>query len=79
MIQVLTAKLWNGQKSVGLEGLIQQQNEQMLLTYLLAVSVNDSASFATKAGLLKAIDDLKTKVTAKLKKPRTILKKDIYF
>ncbi|SHL00368.1 zinc-dependent metalloprotease [Flavobacterium xanthum] len=70
MIQVLTTKLWNGQKSIGLEGLIQQQNEQMLLTYLLAVSVNDSASFATKAGLLKAIDDLKTKVTAQLKKTK---------
>ncbi|TDE07789.1 zinc-dependent metalloprotease [Flavobacterium sandaracinum] len=70
MIQVLTTKLWNGQKSVGLEGLIQQQNEQMLLTYLLAVSVNDNASFATKAALLKAIDDLKTKVTAQLKKTK---------
>jgi hypothetical protein len=25
-----------------------KQNEQMLLTYLLAVSINDNASFATK-------------------------------
>jgi hypothetical protein len=39
--------------------LIQQQNEQLLLTYLLATSINDEASFATKAELLKAIDDLK--------------------
>jgi hypothetical protein len=32
-------------KAEGLEGLIQKQNEQMLLTYLLAVSINDNASF----------------------------------
>jgi hypothetical protein len=35
-------------KAEGLEGLIQKQNEQMLLTYLLAVSINDNASFTTK-------------------------------
>jgi hypothetical protein len=40
----------------------------MLLTYLLAVSINDNASFATKAALLKAIDDIKTKVKSQLKK-----------
>jgi hypothetical protein len=39
------------------------QNEQLLLTYLLAASINDEASFATKAELLKAIDDLKTHAT----------------
>jgi hypothetical protein len=44
----------------GFQKLIQQQNEQLLLTYLLAASINDEASFATKAELLKAIDDLKT-------------------
>jgi hypothetical protein len=47
----------------GFQKLIQQQNEQLLLTYLLAASINDEASFATKAELLKAIDDLKTHAT----------------
>jgi hypothetical protein len=70
MIKVLATKLWNPPKSIGLEGLIQRQNEQMLLTYLLSVSVNDNASFATKAGMLKAIDDIKTSVTALLKKTK---------
>jgi hypothetical protein len=70
MIKVLTSKIWNQKKADGLEGLIQKQNEQMLLTYLLAVSINDNASFATKAALLKSIDDIKTKVTSQLKKSK---------
>jgi len=67
MINVLTAKTWKAARLKGLEGLIQQQNEQLLLTYLLAVSVNDDASFATKAQMLKAIEDVKTYTTAQLK------------
>jgi hypothetical protein len=50
-----------------LQGLIQKQNEQLLLTYLLSVSINDEASFATKAQILKAIEDLKTDATTQLK------------
>jgi hypothetical protein len=51
MIEVLTSKFGIKKKAEGLEGLIQKTNEQMLLTYLLAVSINDNASFATKAAL----------------------------
>lgn len=67
MISLLTAKTWKAPRLKGLEGLIQQQNEQLLLTYLLAVSVSDDASFATKAQISKAVDDLKTYATSKLK------------
>ena len=70
MIEVLTSKLWNQKKAAVLEGLIQQQNEQMLLTYLLALSLNNDASFATKAALLKALDDIKTNVTNMLKRTK---------
>jgi hypothetical protein len=70
MIELLTSKLWNQKKAAGLEGLIQQQNEQMLLTYLLVVSVHDDASFATKAALLKAIDDIKKNATTQLKRTK---------
>ena len=70
MIKVLASKIWNQKKADGLEGLIQKQNEQMVLTYLLAVSINDDASFATKAALLQAIDDIKTKVKSQLKKSK---------
>ena len=60
MINVLMSRTWKAPRLNGLEGLIQKQNEQLLLTYLLAVSVNDDASFATKAQMMKAIDDIKT-------------------
>ncbi len=67
MINVLFTKTLKAPRLKGLQGLIQQQNEQLLLTYLLAVSVNDDASFATKAQLLKAIDDVKMYATVQLK------------
>ena len=67
MISVLSSKTWKAPRLKGFQKLIQQQNEQLLLTYLLATSINDEASFATKAELLKAIDDLKTHATAQLK------------
>lgn len=67
MINLLIAKTWKAARLKGLEGLIQKQNEQLLLTYLLAVSVNDDASFATKAQLLAAINDIKKYATAQLK------------
>jgi hypothetical protein len=57
MISVLSSKHGNTTLE-RISKLIQQQNEQLLLTYLLAASINDEASFA-KTELLKAIDDLK--------------------
>jgi hypothetical protein len=50
-----------------MEGLIQKQNEQLLLTYLLSSSINDDASFATKAQILKSLEDLKIYAGAQLK------------
>lgn len=67
MLNVLLSKTWKAARLKGLEGLIQKQNEQLLLTYLLSVSVNDDASFATKAQLLNALEDLKKYVNAQLK------------
>jgi hypothetical protein len=67
MISVLSSKTWKAPRLKGFQKLIQQQNEQLLLTYLLAASINDEASFATKSELLKAIDDLKTYATVQLK------------
>lgn len=67
MITLITNKTWKSPRVKGFQGMIQKQNEQLLLTYLLAVSVNEEASFATKAQILKAIDDLKIYATAQLK------------
>jgi hypothetical protein len=65
MINILSSKTWKAPRLKGFKKLIQQQNEQ-LLTYLLAASINE-ASFATKSELLKAIDDLRTYATVQLK------------
>ncbi len=74
MIAVLMNKTWKAPRLTGMEGLIQQQNEQLLLTYLLAVSVNNDASFATKAAILNAVNDIKTYTEAQLK----IIKDETY-
>ena len=67
MINVLISKTWKAPRLKGFQELIQRQNEQLLLTYLLATSINDDCSFATKAQLLKSIDELKTHITTQLK------------
>jgi hypothetical protein len=67
MIGVLIAKTWKSPRLIGMEGLIQKQNEQLLLTYLLSSSVNDDASFATKALIHKSLEDLNIYAGAQLK------------
>jgi hypothetical protein len=46
--------------------LILQQNEQLLLTYLLGVSLNENISFATNAAIMKGIEDIKGLATKQL-------------
>ena len=58
MIKTLMDRTWRAPRLIGLEGLILQQNEQLLLTYLLGVSLNADISFATNAAITKAIDDI---------------------
>lgn len=66
MIHVLMDKTWKAPRLKGLEGLILRQNEQLLLTYLLGVSLNTDISFATNAAITKAIDDIKIYATKQL-------------
>ena len=67
MIKLLLAKTWKAPQRGGMEKLIQQQTSQLLLTYLLAVSVDDNASFQTKAEIQKALSDLKKYIEAQQK------------
>jgi hypothetical protein len=66
--KALLADTWNAKRLSGLPGLIQQQNEQLLLSYLMSVAVSDEASFATRAAMLQWVDEIKniakTKVAA---------------
>lgn len=67
MISLLIDKTWKAPRKTGMEKLIQQQTEQVLLTYLLAASINDRASFQARADVKKALTDLKTYMEAQKK------------
>jgi hypothetical protein len=67
MIETLFDKTWKAARKSGMEALIQMQTEQVLLTYLLSGSIDDNASYITKATLLKSLSDLKTFLEGKKK------------
>ena len=74
MLGLLMDKTWKAARRTGLEGMILQQNEQLLLTYLLGVSINENVSFATQAAILKGIEDIKDLATAKLSSANAVTK-----
>lgn len=67
MINLLIEKTWKSSRLKGMEGLIQKQNEQLLLTYLLATSIHEDASFSSKAQIINALDSLKNYASEQLK------------
>ncbi len=74
MITVLMNKTWKAAPLKGLEGLILQQNQQLLLTYLIGVSLNTDISFATRAAIAKAIEDIKDYATQQLPSANAVRK-----
>jgi hypothetical protein len=60
MLMDLINTTWKAKRRTGMEKLIQQQTEQVLLTYLLALSVDTKASFQARADDKKALSDLHT-------------------
>jgi hypothetical protein len=67
MIKILFDKTWKAPRRSSMEALIQMQTEQVLLTYLLSGSVDDNASYITKATLLNSLSDLKSWIEQKKK------------
>jgi len=67
MIDVVLSKTWKAAPRKGLEDLILKQNQQLVLTYLLALSVNDNLSFAARAVVVKSLADLKQQIEAQKK------------
>jgi hypothetical protein len=67
MINTLITKTWKAPRLSGMERLIQLQTEQVLLTYLLAASINDNNSFIVKSNAQKALNDLKIFIEAQSK------------
>jgi len=67
MIAVLLNATWKAGRKKAIEGLIQLQTEQVVLTYLLAASVNENNSYITQSVVQKALSDLKTFIENKKK------------
>jgi Met-zincin/Domain of unknown function (DUF5117) len=59
MITILINKTFKAARRTGTEALIQQQTEQVLLTYLLAAWVDENNSYGVRSVLLKQLTELK--------------------
>lgn len=59
MLTQLIEKTWKAPKTTGLARKVQFQTEQIVLTHLLALSVNEAANYQVRAVCGKAIKDLK--------------------
>lgn len=73
MIDSLLKRTWKAPRLNGVQGLIQVQTEQVLLTYLLAASVNEDNSYGVKAQFMAVLKDLRQYIEAQAKKPGTDL------
>jgi hypothetical protein len=67
MLNDLIEKTWKAPRRNGKEQLIQQQTEQVLLTYLLALSVDTKVSFQARADGIKVLNDLKSWIESQQK------------
>jgi hypothetical protein len=67
MLSYLIDVTWKAKRRTGMEKLIQQQTEQVLLTYQLALSVDNEASFQARADGLEALNKLKAWIEAQQK------------
>lgn len=70
MVELLISKSWKAPLISGIQKLIQEQTAQVLLTYLLAASVDDNASFETRAVIQKSLSDLKEYLQKQKKKAK---------
>lgn len=67
MLDYLISKTWKAPRKSGIEKLIQQQTEQILLTYVMALSVDTKASFQARAESKRALADLHQFINAQRK------------
>ncbi|MCG2614427.1 zinc-dependent metalloprotease [Terrimonas sp. NA20] len=67
VLDLVIGATWKAPRRKGTEGLIQQQTEQLLLTYLLSSGINDNNSFATRSVLSQSLSSLKSYIESKRK------------
>ena len=66
----IVTKTWKTPLQSGLNGQIQVQTQQMILTWLLALSQSDNATYAVKSICFSRLQDLKTFAQSKLTTPQ---------
>jgi hypothetical protein len=67
MVQQLISSTWMSPRRSGFDKQIQQQTEQVLLTYLLSASVNEENGYEVKAAMTQALEQLKSFVESQKK------------
>ena len=67
MLNKVISTTWKAPRKTGIQALIQQQTEQVVLTYLLASSVDEKVNFAGRAAVRKSLDDLKSYIDTQKK------------
>jgi hypothetical protein len=60
MILSLINNTWKAPRQTGIKKLIQLQNEQVLLTYLLSTSIDENVSYTTRSVIQYNLSNLKT-------------------
>lgn len=67
VLQAIIDRTWKADRRKGMEALVQMQTEQILLTYLMAASLDENASFITRSVLNKTLADLRAWIEEKRK------------
>lgn len=67
MIATLISKTWKAPREAGMKRLIQLQNEQILLTYLLAAGIDENLSYPARGVVQKKVAELKAFAEKNLK------------
>ncbi|MFY7793715.1 MAG: zinc-dependent metalloprotease [Chitinophagaceae bacterium] len=69
MIDRILSATWRAPRLTGEDGLIQRQTEQIVLTYLLAASIDEQSSFAARAAVGMELSRLKAFIESVRKRP----------
>lgn len=64
MLKTVRNSTFNAPRLKGMDALIQQQNEQLLLTYLMAATLNNDLNFGARAILKKHLGEIGAQVAA---------------
>ena len=64
ILKTLRARTFSAPRIKGMEGLIQQQNEQLILTYLMAATLNNDINFSARAIIKNHLSEIASQIKA---------------